>query len=147
MIPQEFIQDIQARADIVEVGIRICYVQEYTGTRPSLDLTDGTTTGVDITYAVAKFVDDENANNLSFNNSLKTDYFAQFSKMIRSMEKVTLFAELPPNEISTFDFFRLIYIDYSDSKNQLKGYYLCQKINEYRGQGSAEMELINVNIS
>ena len=126
---------------------RICYIERYTGTRPALSLTDGTTTNNNVTYSTTKFLDPNNSENLSFVNNLKSERFAQFELMIQAMQKVTLYLKLTDNEINDIDFFTLIYLSFSVGFVQLNGYYLMQELKEYTGEETVQVELINVNIT
>lgn len=126
---------------------RICYIERYTGTRPALSLTDGTTTNNNVTYSTTKFLDPNNSENLSFVNNLKSERFAQFELMIQAMQKVTLYLKLTDNEINDIDFFTLIYLSFSVGFVQLNGYYLMQELKEYTGSETVQVELINVNIT
>ena len=67
--------------------------------------------------------------------------------MIQQMEKVTLRVKLTDNDFNNLDFFKLKYLNYSDSRVQLNGFYLLQELKEYKGGETTEVELINVNIS
>lgn len=124
---------------------RICYANTL-GTRPTINFTDGTSTNNNVSYDPLKFTDVTLSNHLAFNNDLKTQRFAQFALMIQYMQKVTLRVKLTDNDFNSLDFFKLKYLNYSDSRVQLNGFFLLQELKEYQGGETTEVELINVNI-
>ena len=130
-----------------ELEARLIYVDLHDVSLPVGDYTDGTSTTTDVDYSVAKFIDSANASNLGFLNTIKTDRFAQFELMLQSMQKVTASFKLTDNEINDIDFFTLIYLNVSVDFVYLSGYYLLQKVKEYAGDETVQIELINVNIT
>ena len=133
-------------AIVTQLENRICYLKLYTGTRPALAFTDGSSTNNNVTYSALKFVDPNESENLSFNSNLLTERFAQFALMLQAMQKVTLNINLSPLDFNNLDFFKLKYISISYGFVQLSGYFLLQEVKEYKGGGTVECELINVNI-
>jgi hypothetical protein len=75
------------------------------------------------------------------------DYWTELQEAVQNMEKVTAYLKLNPADIAELDFFTPKYINYTNNVLAFNGFFFLQLVKEYRGDGTVECELINLNIS
>lgn len=113
---------------------------------------DGSTTSNSTAWTRGVFIDLNEANNLSFGNSLLTDYYGGLNTALQTAQRVTAYFRLKPTDILDIQdiatqgkgWFTPIFLDASKDGVVLNGYYFVNRINNFSGDGSTEVELIRL---
>jgi len=84
---------------------------------------------------------------IATDNGLLGSYWQEAIQALSSMQKVTAHLRLTAKDFEELDFFTPKYVYFSDGLTTFAGWYFLQLVDEYKGNGRAKVELINLNIN
>lgn len=128
---------ITSGANVVgETQQRIVYIDRNNN---AVTLDDGTSTSnVNTNVPWGRFIDPNNTQNLGFTNSLKSEHYSEFEKMLQDAVKLRLLLNLKSADVANFDHFRPVYF------SQFKAFFYINKIEDFVSGTLTEVEAIRI---
>ena len=129
--------------ELTQTKPRILYTTEESG---SITIVDDSGSSNTTGYKIGRFISPLESDNLGFDNSLIENYYQGLQGVIQNYKKVTAFFNLNELDIQGLNFFNPVYVNATNGRIQINGYFYINRINNFVGGSSTEVELIKLDI-
>ena len=131
------------QTELIETEPRIVYTTQNAS---GITITDsGGSTGT-TGYKEGRFISSEEVNNLGFDNSLLADYWEAITGVVQSYKKVTAYFKLNEIDIQSLNFFNPVFVNATNGRATINGYFYINNISNFTGEQSTEVELIKLDL-